>query len=71
MELPMDYNGWRNRETWLVNLWFGDQWESESDVDDTKEFCEQELNKIPNWLQDFVDWSVIDWDELKEHVEDE
>ena len=20
-----DYNGWKNKETWLVNLWLGDQ----------------------------------------------
>lgn len=64
----MEYNGWSNRETWLINLWFGDQWESESDVDSTQEFCEEELDKIPNWLQDFVDWRIIDWDELRNNV---
>lgn len=21
----IDYNGWTNRATWLVNLWFGDE----------------------------------------------
>lgn len=28
----MQYNGWTNKETWLVNLWLGDllaDWESE------------------------------------------
>ena len=64
----MEYNGWSNRETWLINVWFGDQWESKSDVDSTQEFCEEELDKIPNWLQDFVDWRIIDWDELRNNV---
>lgn len=62
----MDYNGWTNRETWLINLWFGDHWESQTDVDSTKDFCEEELDSIPKWILDFVDWNVINWEELKQ-----
>lgn len=65
------YNGWRNRETWLINLHFGCHWERKSDVDATRDFCEESLNDIPHWLQDFIDWNIIDWDELKSHVADD
>ena len=65
------YNGWRNRETWLINVHFGDNWECKSDVDATREFCEESLEDILPWIQDFIDWNKIDWDELKSHVEDD
>jgi hypothetical protein len=55
------YNGWSNRETWLINLWFGDD---STDIVTVKELVEEEIDKLPNWLKDFVDDSIIDWDEL-------
>ena len=27
----MSYNGWANKETWLVNLWLGDELQSHKD----------------------------------------
>lgn len=64
-----DYNGWTNRETWLINVWFGDAWESVGDVEITEEYCDQELAKLPLWIQDFIDFQIINWRELKEHVQ--
>lgn len=63
------YNGWRNRETWLINVWFGDNWETPEDVDCTKEYFEEEMSQIPSFLQDFIYDCSIDWDELREHVQ--
>jgi len=65
------YNGWANRETWLINLHFGDHWETKSDVEATRYFCEEALESIPHWLQDFIDWRVVDWNELQSHVADD
>ena len=66
----MSYNGWRNRETWLINVWFGDQWECPADVDACQEQTEEEFSNLPNWVQDFIDDSIIDWDGLREHAEE-
>ena len=63
------YNGWRNRETWLINLWFGDNWENEADVYHTREYIEEELIKLPGWVKDMVYDCAIDWEELAESAE--
>ncbi len=65
------YNGWRNRETWLVNVWFGDNWYSQSDIDATREFIDERIAKLPTWVQDFIDTDCIDWDELTEALDSE
>lgn len=57
------YNGWRNRETWLINLWFGDD---NPEVEAIKEYFEEEVEKLPSFLKDFIYGSSIDWDELAE-----
>ena len=68
-------NGWRNRETWLINLWF--EYENQEELDDIHSLLEEELdelrNKIPDYLVDllginFVE-NEIDWDELAGHCE--
>ena len=38
-----DYNGWTNRETWLINLWLGD---------DISEFGFNDMS--PNYIENFV-----------------
>lgn len=63
------YNGWSNRETWLVNLWFGDNWETAEDVEMCEEYIDDEIAKLPGWIQDFIDTHAIDWEELKDNVE--
>ncbi len=63
------YNGWRNRETWLINVWFGDNWECVHDVENTMEHVEEEFEKLAgHWISDFIDSNAIDWDELREHA---
>ena len=63
------YNGWRNRETWLVNLWFSDQWETAADVQATREYIEEFIDCLPYWVKDFIYSDRIDWEELKGHVD--
>ncbi|UJH95734.1 hypothetical protein [Bacillus phage vB_BtM_BMBsp2] len=87
------YNGWANRETWLVNLYFGEVLTSyivesatdgnidltedegtirteieracESYVDD---MLEEELHGLGSFLKDYIDLSLIEWDEIAEHI---
>jgi predicted NUDIX family NTP pyrophosphohydrolase len=63
------YNGWSNRKTWLVNVWFNP--ESRADVDYARETIEEEWNKMPGFMQDFCDIGAINWDELVEHFDEE
>ena len=62
------YNGWRNRETWLVNLWYNP--ETVSDVDYLEETLTEELDAMENGcLKDLCGLSEVDWSELRESVE--
>ena len=60
-------NGWTNRATWLVNMWFEPQ--SKEDVAMAREEFENTVDNLPAWLRDFVDQD-IDWEEIEEHFED-
>lgn len=68
------YNGWRNRETWLVNLWFGDFFLDMDKDEITEEFIEEFIEehvfeKIDrsSFLADMIDLTAIDYQELVEH----
>ena len=67
------YNGWSNRETWLVNLWYNP--ETESDIDYIEETLEsdliEKLGSSSNIYMDFINFNLINWDELREAQEDE
>lgn len=63
------YNGWTNRETWLINLWFNP--ESKADVVMAKEQLESDIDNLPDYLKDFINDGNIDWDELLEHFDDD
>ena len=58
-------NGWSNRETWLVNLWFNPG--SKADLEYVREHLEEELDKIESGvLKDMIDLGAINWRELEE-----
>ena len=66
-----DYNGWTNRATWLINIWFEPQ--SKDDVMSARDTFEQAVREISaesNWMGDFID-TDINWDELMGHFEGE
>ena len=63
------YNGWTNRETWLVNLHF--EINSKSDLEYAKEQIQEWYDNLDSFMQDYVDLSLIDWDELESHIETE
>ena len=65
----MTYNGWSNRPTWLVNVWFNP--ECKQDIDDIRCLFDETINSIKEpWLRDFIDDSV-NWEELENHFEEE
>lgn len=61
----MSYNGWSNRETWLVNVWFNP--ETVSDLDAIKEILWEQYETLPGALQDMCNLNAVDWEELAEH----
>lgn len=65
----MSYNGWSNRETWLVNVWFNPK--SIADVENAKSMIEESYDSLPDFMHDFVNIYSIEWQELKDHFEDE
>lgn len=78
----MTYNGWTNRETWLVNLWHGDDlydnckdWTQSEIADYVKSYYDMDERGLDNsgLLQDFLSgcWSSVDWQQIAEHVKEE
>ena len=64
----MSYNGWTNRETWLVNMWFEPT--CREDVEAARYTLEEAVSELPSFLVDFVSTDLINWDELLEHFEE-
>jgi len=79
----MRYNGWKNRETWLVNIWFGDMFQMELEdgieitADYIRETVENYVDEIvgrgdgSGFVQDLLYLGGIDYDELASHYETE
>lgn len=66
----MSYNGWSNRETWLVNVWFNP--ESKEDVQSAKEILEEQHGAMENGvLKDMLSIASIDWNQLESYFDDE
>ena len=68
----MTYNGWRNRETWLVNIWFNPV--TKSDIDYIETYLEDqyyESEALQGFWNDMINFNAIDWDELREAMDDE
>ena len=62
------YNGWTNRATWLVNVWFNP--ETREDVESTRYAIAEAEESIPDFMRDFLCTDEINWDELLEHFEE-
>jgi hypothetical protein len=69
-------NGWTNRETWLVNLWFGDNFAMDADdgveitADYIREMVESYVDEIvpaSSFIADMIDLRAISYDELAAH----
>ena len=65
----MSYNGWTNRATWLINVWFNP--ENRGDVEDARSAIEEAEENLPNFMRDFVCTSQINWGELLEQFDEE
>lgn len=81
----MEYNGWKNKETWLVNVWFGDYITEiveeqghpisaetyENIVEEAlEEGLEQDIER-KGFIGDLFNcaWYEIDWRELAKHTD--
>ena len=53
------YNGWRNFETWCVNLWLTNEEGTYRDVQDGLKACEGEVGKA-DWLKGYVEGLIGD-----------
>jgi len=67
------YNGWTNRETWLINLHYEPKDEQTLDwIKDELEIILERIGDLPygNFFSDFIDLNKINWYELKKHVKE-
>ena len=69
-------NGWKNRETWLVQIWFGDgfQMELEDGIEITADYIREtvenyvdEIVPASSFVADLIDLREVDWDALAAH----
>ena len=68
------YNGWANRETWLVNLHFGDYFAEiandgqhmMADYMESMLWDMLEAADLPPLFLDMIDLGLIDWRELEQ-----
>jgi hypothetical protein len=74
------YNGWTNRETWLVNLWFGEVLNGIAADYGTitaryiaahVQNYVDEIVPTGTFISDLIDLDSINWGELAEHYKDE
>lgn len=63
------YNGWTNRATWLVNVWFNP--ESLDDVQSARAALDEATDAMPDYMRDFLCTDEINWDELEAHFTEE
>ena len=68
------YNGWTNRTTWLINVWYNP---TTADLDWIKEDLQDRVNKLADSeqvsdkvLADMINLEEVNWSELEESLED-
>ena len=73
----MSYNGWKNKETWLVGLWIGDSltMEAEDGILITPEYVQSIVEDLVDdqirdgFLRDLINCALgeIDYEEIASH----
>jgi len=78
----MRYNGWKNKETWLVNLWLGDslQCDLEDGIEVTHYYIEELVEELARdfyesgngFMVDLLNCAIgeIDFYEIAEHYKE-
>ncbi len=68
-------NGWKNRSTWLIKIWFEPE---AQDLDWIQDTLETRVNQLADstdvfdkFLADHINRAEIDWDELREALTDD
>jgi len=70
-----DYNGWTNRETWIINLYLGDYFQDVANdgqhlmADYIEETVWDMLDDadIPAMFKDMIDLGAVNWQELADN----
>ena len=70
-----DYNGWTNRETWVINLWMGDYFQEIANDGEhlLADYIEETIwdmlddANVPGMFKDMIDLGVVNWQELADH----
>lgn len=72
------YNGWTNRETWLVNLWFGDNLyqEFKYGVEISADYIRGMIEKYvygqiesSGFIADMLDLDAVNYQELEQYFQ--
>jgi hypothetical protein len=74
-DMSNEYNGWTNRETWLVNIWFMDGIDGSEPVsaeylqEYVEDYVELMLGQADEsgFIADMLDMSGINWIELADN----
>jgi hypothetical protein len=73
MTTRTDYNGWTNRETWLINLHYEPRdTQTLGWIKDELEIILERIGDLPygSFFSDFINLELINWDELENHVQE-
>lgn len=74
-----DYNGWKNKETWLVNLWLGEHFTALQEEGEEatpamiKELVEDCCEQTDGFVTDLLNCALgsIDYHELAAHYKED